>query len=111
MKFLTVAGGYTYVSEVPVKVGDIVVASFGYGLDYLEVKRVGTTRKAVGCTYTGPLKVIERVVTPQEAKLVARADRLTEQLERTYKQLRKAANGNHVPGDPYSEPGSGMIRR
>jgi len=80
----------TYISEVPVKVGDIVAANIYSTEHYHRVEAVGATREKVGSTYTGAIKVINRVLTPRETKAFDRVARAEAALERAYDSLRKA---------------------
>lgn len=76
MNYVTVLNGYTYVTDLPVKRGDVVVAEFGSHLGshrdaYLLVDAVGSTKEAVGCDYGGPLKQVKRKVAKRGKEAAA----------------------------------------
>jgi hypothetical protein len=67
VKVITVKGGYSYVTELSLKKGDVIQATFGHGLAYLIVETVGTK---VPSGYGGPLCQVSRKVTGEEAEAV-----------------------------------------
>jgi hypothetical protein len=82
----------TYISEVPVAVGDIVAANVYNREQYHRVEAVGATREKVGSTYNGAIKVINRVLTDKERKAFERVTRAEAALERAYDALNKASD-------------------
>jgi hypothetical protein len=57
---------------------------------YHRVEAVGSTREKVGSTFKGAIKVINRVLTPEERKAFERVTRAEAALERAYDALKRA---------------------
>lgn len=84
-----------YVSEVNVRPFDIVVAECKFDVyhdAYLEVVSVATKRMSLAeyDGYAGPIKVIDRIATPDERALVARLLKAAAAKDRAGDQLRQA---------------------